>query len=283
MTTSNKSGAWRALSLPVVATAALVSLAACAGGGITPPAGSTGNSGGGGGGGGGGTTLTPTAYTLFASNYVAYAAQTNNAFLHSFQGGDVFTGFGGNFVYGNYSASQDAMNSTQFYNLQLQANSVGGAAGDFMYIAIKSPGSNTAGSTAVPPLDISQAGTLLIQMGNTYTQGDIPNATGGHAKVVTVVLNDDTSLAQDGSHQTALCTFDQTLTTGSIGRGVVAALGVMNYAIPLSSFTCSTGTMAALKAAGVTSVAVKYTGDKNATITAGEFDTLAVGYVGFSK
>ena len=69
----------------------------------------------------------------------------------------------------------------------------------------------------------------------------------------------------------------------TVGAGAPSALGVVNYAIPLASFTCSPGTMSALQTSGVTSVAVKFTGDKNPSAVAGEFNTIAVGYIGFMK
>ncbi len=118
-------------------------------------------------------------------------------------------------------------------------------------------------------------------MGNIFTQGDVPGAVGGNATIFTVQLNNDTSFNQDGSGQTALCSFDQTLAT--IGRSAAAPLGVLNYVIPFSSFTCSKGTMDTMKSTGVTSVAVGFSGDKNPNLKVNELDVIAVGYVGFSK
>lgn len=257
-------------------------LAACSGGGVTPSA--TVSNTGGGSGGGGGTTVTPTGYTLFASNYVAYQSQTNGAYLHSVQNGDLYAGAGGNYNYGCYSSPQSDMDKTQFYAFQAQADG-GGApncattgsvppntSGDYFYVSIKAPGTNSPSATAVTPLDISQSNALLIQMGNTVPKGN--------ANVFTVVLANDTSVAQNGSGLTASCSYDQTL--GAVGAGSTSALGLLNYVIPLSKFTCTTGSMATLQATGVTSVAVKVTGDKNPNVAVGEFDTIAVGYVGFT-
>ena len=122
---------------------------------------------------------------------------------------------------------------------------------------------------------------MLVQMGNIYTQGDIPGAVGGNATNFTVQLNNDTSFDQDGSAQTALCSFDQTLAV--IGRSPQAPLGVLNYVIPLDSFTCTIGSMETMQSTGVTSVTVGYSGDKNPDLQVNEFDVIAVGYVGFSK
>jgi hypothetical protein len=286
-TWNNVSGKWRGTRSPAVIGAAMA-LAACGGGGVTnPPADD----------GGGGASVDATPYALFASNYVAYAAQTNGAFLHSVQGGDVYAKFGGNINYGCYSFGQSQMDATQFYGIQAQADSNGGppngancqpnsvvpptTAADFAQVTIKAPGTNSPNATGVAPLDISQSTTMLIQMGNLYTQGDVPGAVGGNATIYTVELNNDTSFAQDGSARTALCAFDQTL--GTIGRGAAAPLGVLNYVIPFSSFTCSTGTMDTMKSTGVTSVTVRFSGDKNPNLLVNELDVIAVGYVGFSK
>ena len=271
----------------LIAVGALVT--ACGGGGVTPTPGSSSSGGGSGGGtgGGGGTTVSASPYILFASNYVAYSAQTNGAYLHSIQGGDVYAGFGGNFAYGCYSASQSDMDRTQLYIVQAQADGDGNcnatsataptAAGDYAYLAVKAPASNGSGVTTVPPIDISQASALLIQMGNTVT----PDATHGNESVFTVVLTNDPQGNGSSGNETATCSYDQTLAT--VGAGAPSALGVVNYSIPLASFTCSPGSMSILQTSGVTSVAVKFTGDKNPAGVAGEFDTIALGYIGFTK
>jgi hypothetical protein len=97
--------------------------------------------------------------------------------------------------------------------------------------------------------------------------------------VFTVALTNDTK--GDGSASTADCYYDQTLTT--VGPSGPSALGILNYAIQLSAFTCTKGTIATMQSTGVTTVAVKITGDKNPNVVAGEFDTVAVGYIGFTK
>jgi len=280
-------------ALALIGAAILVT--SCGGGGVTPtPGGSgTGTGGGSGGGtgggtGGGGTTVSATPYVLFASNYVAYSAPTNGAYLHSIQNGDLYAGFGGVMAYGCYSASQADMDRTQIYIIQTQANGNGSCgattsstpantAGDYAFVSVKGPASNAAGATTITPIDISQAGTLLIQMGNTVT----PDATHGNAKVFTVGLTNDPTGNASASTATASCSYDQTLTT--IGASGPSALGVNNYSIPLSSFTCSVGSLATLQSTGVTAVSVKFTGDKNPTIVVGEYDTIALGYVGFTK
>ncbi len=288
MTTwNNVSRNWRGVLSPAVIGAAMA-LAACGGGGVTNPAPDDG---------GGGPSVDATPYALFASNYVAYASQTNGAFLHSVQDGDVYANFGGNINYGCFSFNQGSMDATQFYAIQAQANSNGGppdgtncqpnsnipptTAADYAAVTIKAPGTNSPNAASVAPLDISQSTEMLIQMGNIFTQGDVPGAIGGNATTYTVELNNDTSFNQDGSAQTALCAFDQALAT--IGRSPTAPLGVLNYVIPFSSFTCSNGTMDIMKSTGVTSVTVRFSGDKNPNLQVNGLNVIAVGYVGFSK
>jgi hypothetical protein len=289
MTTSNGSRIARGALLPAFVAAMATALAACGGGGVIAVPDS--------GGGGGGTGVTASPYTLFASNYVAYATQApSGAFLHSVQNGDLHTGFGGNLGYGCFSFNQTQMDSDQFYAVQAQANSNGGppngsncqplssalpnTANDFAEIAIFPPGTNSS-TSSIPTFDISQSSAMLIQMGNIYTQGDVPGAIGGNATVFTVDLSNDTSILQDGSGETALCAHDQTLTT--VGRGAVSPLGVLNYVIPFSAFTCSKGSMATMQATGFVRLRVRITGDKNPNLKVNELDVIAVGYVGFTK
>jgi hypothetical protein len=288
MTTSNLSRKWRRALLPAVTGAAAVVLAACDGGGVTSPPADDG---------GGGPSVNATPYTLFASNYVEYGVQTNGAFLHSVQGGDLYAIFGGNINYGCYSSPQSEMDSRQFYAIQAQSNSNGGppngtncqpnsnvppnTAADFASVTIKAPGTNSPTATSVAPLDISQSSSMLIQMGNIYTDGDVPGAVGGHATKFTVELNNDTSFSQNGSGQTALCATDVTLL--GVGRNALGPLGVRNYVIPFSSFTCAIGSMTTMQTTGVTSVTVRYSGDKNPNLAVNELNVIAVGYVGFTK
>jgi len=276
----------------------IAALAACDGGGVTnsvPPGGSSssggssgsssGSSSSGSSSGGGGGTVTQSPYLLYASNYVVFpGGEVNGSFLASVQGGNLYTGSSATVVYGNYSAPQATISATQFYNIQYQWTVAGGSALDYAYVSILPPASGQTFSS-LTPFDISQSGNLLIQMGNTYTQSDNPSGIGGNATVFTVVLDNDTSSAQNGSGSTATCSYNQTLVT--VGRnsttGTATPLGVFNYEIPLSSFTtCSKGSIATLQSTGVTSVAVRISGDQNPNLKANEFDTIAVGYIGFT-
>jgi hypothetical protein len=226
-------------------------------------------------------------YILYASNYVPFSAETNGSYLASVQAGNVYAGeTQPDVAYGNYSSPATTLAETQFYNIQYQWLVAGGNAKDQAYVSVNVPGSGTT-YTALSPIAIGQATSLLIQMGNTYTQSDNPAGTvGGNATTFTVVLNNDTSAKQNGSGQTAQCIAYQPLV--SVGRnsatGTPLPLGVYDYKIPLSAFSnCPVGNLATLLSTGVTSIAVRIDGDQNRSLVANEFDTIAVGYIGFTK
>jgi hypothetical protein len=282
MTTLDQSARLPGALLPLLASAALLALSGCEGGGVIASAG----------GGGGGPSVNATPYTLFASNFTPYIGASGAPFLHSVQNGDVYTGFGGNFGYGCYSFNQADMDAHQFYALQ--------GIGDATYSpgppesctvtgTILAPGSNAAANggtapTSIAPLDISQSTAMLVQMGNIFTASDVPGATGGNATVFTVVLDNGTVPGQVNAG-TAECFRDVTL--GAIGRSAAAPLGVLNYNLDLvegaGKWVCTTGSLATLKSTGVTSVTVKFTGDKNPNLVVGDYDLIAVGYIGFTK
>lgn len=246
----------------VLIAAAVVGLAGCGGGQNYPNIG---------GNGGGGAGVTASPFGLFASSYIVYAAQpASGAFVHSVQSGDLFAGFGGNYGYGQYSAPQAAMNAANgVYTIQAQAKATAPTgSGDVAYVAFLGPG-NSAGAT--PSFDISQSATLLIQMGNTYNPAFNGGLPGGNALVFTIDLNN----AKGATASTNDCSINQTVTSA-----------VKTYVIPLdgaAGWQCSKGgTMTALQAAGITTVAVKILGNNNPGAVANEFDIISVGYIGFS-
>ena len=270
--------------IPCALIAATLCLLAGCGGGTTsaPYAGPSTSSGGGtgsgtgsGGGsnGGGGATGAASPFILFGSTYVAYSAQTNGAYLHSLQGGDVYTAQGGSWFYsatnGGYSSPQAAMNNTGLYIFQEKAGTAAPTtSADFLQVAVSAPGDGT--------VDISQAANLVIQMGNSVT----PASAVGNANVFTVEISNQVgSTAPTGD-----CTFNQTLS--EVGANVAgppgSALGVRTYVIPLSSFSCATGTLATLQSSGITVVAVKILGAHNPNLVANEIDNINIGMIGFT-
>jgi hypothetical protein len=297
MTTSTVSKKLRVTLRPAMLVALAAALAACSGGGAVLPAPAAG-------GGGAGASASP--YTLFASNYVRYPAQTNGAYLHTIQGGDVYAVTIGNWGFGCYDSDQPTINAAQIYLWQGQANGNGSCgalngnaapttAGDIMLLSIKAPGS--PGGGAPVPFDISQAGTLLIQMGNNRApDSSATPARGGHADHFTVQLNNDASVAGDNSQATAICQYVQQLDGTGTGASNYPAgpphefsvQGTRNYAIALTSFTCSgaaplKGDLPTLKASGITKFTVLVTGDQNPNVLQGEFDSIIIGTIGFTK
>ncbi len=256
-------------SCAAACAAAAFSLSGCGGGGPTVALGAlstptTPTS-------GGGTSLAQSPYLLLANDYITYGVQTNGAYLHSIQGGDVYAGAGGNYGYGGYSSPQAAMNSTGYYTFQVQAGTTAPTtAADYAYVAVLAPQDAT--------FDISQSNTLLITMGNTYYPPYNQNKPGGNVKVLTVDINNGAG----STPATDDCSYDQTVPTYSTAAPSTVP-GVRNYAIPLSSFTCSTGTMAGLLANGITTVAVDIKGNKNPGVQTGEYDDISVGSIGFTS
>ena len=267
---------WKPLAIACCAVA-LCSLAACGGGGgstvslANPSSGGVNNLGG-----GGGASVTQSPYLLFASDYIRYATQTNGAYVHSIQGGNIYAQTSGD-TYGFYDSSQSDANRTGFYNYQFET-SAAPAASDYAQLVFLAPGGGS--------LDISQANTLLITLGNTQTpnpgSATPPTSPSGHATDYTIVLSDGNSATSD------TCSYDQTLSYIGAGGPLVpggpsSALGVRNYAIPLSSFTCSSGSLSGLQSHGLTTVVVVVKGSNNPNLVANEFDTIAVGTIGFAN
>jgi hypothetical protein len=239
-------------------------LAGCGGGGTTSSSSA-----------GGGSTVTASPYILFASDYLAYpttgspnyaSTQSDGTYLTSAQWGDVFTGFGGHYQYGGFSSDQHDMNFMGGYRLQITDNGTAPTtANDYSYIAFTAPGTH---GTSYGSVDISQATNLVIRMGNTYR----PTYT---ASVFTVSLSD----GRGSTAATNNCSYDQTLNNGSsTGQ---SQNGFFSYVIPLSSFTCTSGTMAALQP-GLTTVAVKVIGSKNTSVAVGNYQIISVGHIGFT-
>ena len=268
---------WKPLAIACCAIA-LCSLAACGGGGgstvslANSPTGGSNNLG------GGGPSVTQSPYLLFANDYIRYTAPVGGSYVHSIQGGNIYAQTSG-YTYGFYDSSQSDANRTGFYNYQFETDAAP-AAGDYAQLVLLAPGGGS--------LDISQANTMLITLGNTQSPnpGNPATATppSGHATDYTIVLTDGNTATSD------TCSYDQTLTYvgvgGPLGVGGVgpsSALGVRNYAIPLSSFTCSSGSLSGLQSHGLTTVVVVVKGSNNPNLQPQEFDTIAVGTIGFAS
>lgn len=263
---------WKPLAIACCAVA-LCSLAACGGGGggstvslANSPTGGSNNLG------GGGASVTQSPYLLFANDYIRYTTPVGGSYVHSIQGGNIYAQTSG-YTYGFYDSTQSDANRTGFYNYQFQTDAAP-AGTDYAQLVLLAPGGGS--------LDISQANTMLITLGNT--QNPSTATPSGHATVYTIVLTDGNTATSD------TCSYDQTLTYVGSGPGLgpnntgpSSALGVRNYAIPLSSFTCSSGSLAGLQSHGLTTVVVVVKGSNNPNLLPNEFDTIAVGTIGFTN
>ena len=76
---------------------------------------------------------------------------------------------------------------------------------------------------------------------------------------------------------------------GQASGTYVSGLGLLDYSIPFTAFTCLTNdsgtgtatTVAALKATGVTQVAIAISGAKNPSVVATSVDAISVGGISF--
>ena len=208
------------------------------------------------------------AFELMSSDYAKYAVapDANGAYLHSVQGGDVFS-FAQGFGY-SYDPPQSGITYLGYYLYQAQEGASVSPT-DFFGLAFQAP-ANAAGVTQ--PINISQSTELLVSMGNTYA----PAANGGHANVFTVEIS-NTNLSTVG---TDVC--DANVTLNSVGPGANTQNGLYEYEVPFTQFTCSSGTIAHLQSTGVSQAAVKVLAGVNSGIVASEFDIIAVRSIGFN-
>lgn len=221
---------------------------------------------------------------MFASDFHTYAGATHSPYIHSLQSGDLI-GFNSASYTFSFSSSATNIAYDDYYTLQFAAGTTfANASTDYFGMTIQSPLSH--GATAAVPLPITNASNLIIRMGNIIT----PNATAknGQAKVFTLELN---NANQQNLNATAIC--DVNVTLNSVGPNSTYVLGgvtqttqngLWTYTIPLSSFTCSKGSITTLKTTGVTDVAIKILGNENPGVkhaTNGGLDAMAVSYIAF--
>lgn len=231
--------------------------------------------------GGGGTTASATStaspYVLFSSMYGLISGATSEPYAITAEGGNVYSFFNGNFGY-QWGLGENAnyIKQRQAYGVQGGTSSAASTSSSNFGLAIRSPANSTSG------IDISQSSSMVIQMGN----GTATDAYANSPMVFTVLLNAGTQNS-DYSWPTT-CSYDQTLTTGSRpGTGQAGwgtPYGLQSYTIPLSSFTCSSGTLSAAQS-GLKEVVVKIVGGKDATASAIASNSalLQVGHIAFVK
>jgi hypothetical protein len=220
--------------------------------------------------GGGGVTSTvaqsvASPYVLMASSYTPHASPSGDLKWSTAQGGDVYMGSGGNFVYGDYGIfTQTDIDYHQSVGIQFKHTAALGST-DYIYTKIQTPQNIS--------LDVSQSGNLMIQMGNGVDRAVQTNSP----TIFTVELDGGAYNSTTYSYANS-CTANVTLNT------TATANNLRVYTVPLSSFGLCTGTLAALKS-DLKAVVVKVlaSNDAQASSTANNFVLPKVGLVAFSR
>ena len=205
-------------------------------------------------------------YVLVASSYTPHASAANDLKWSTAQGGDVYMGSGGNFVYGNYGIfTQPDIDYHQSVGIQYNHTSAL-ASTDYIYTKIQTP--QNAG------LDVSQSGNLMIQMGNGVDLAVQTNSPTTFTLEIVGGAYNSTTYTYANS-----CTVNVPLTTTP-----ATANNLRVYTVALSSFGSCTGTLAALKS-DLKAVVVKVLGanDTRATSTTLNYVLPKVGLVAFSR
>lgn len=236
-------------------------LVACGGGGVTSTVAQS--------------TTSVSPYVHFASQYDLIAGATSEPRARTQELGNVYGFSGGGFSY-QWGLGEDAnfMKQRQAYGLQF-GHSAAITSTSYFGLAVRAPSNGS--------VNVSNSDYLVIQMGNGSSLDAFPNT---HMKF-TVAISGGGAQASDYSWP-AVCEYDKTLdSTSRIGTGQDASanpFGLRTYRLALSGFTCTSGTLAALKA-DVREIAVKIVGGKDATAsaTANNSALLQIGYMAFSK
>ena len=209
---------------------------------------------------------------LFATQYERLSSPVNDAWTRTKEGGLVYVAAGwdggvqdqeGKWDYGWYETSGADVVTRQSYGKQWAHDSALDD-NDTIYIAVKGPNGGK--------VDVSGTDTLVIQMGNG-AQGEMVNTH----NVFTIALKGGVQSTDDYSWS-EICTVDQTVSS-------THQFGLSTYYLPLSSFSCSSGSLEALRTE-VTEVVVQVIGGKNPeqdTTTSFNHTMPSVGFIGFTN
>jgi hypothetical protein len=207
-------------------------------------------------------------YVLFASSYDTISGASSEPYARSKEGGDIYGFAGGNFSYANWgvTSGQGGIPEFQSYGAIFQHSSAVSAS-DYFGWTVKGPNNST--------VDASNTSKLVLQVGNAqYADGNNANSH----MVFVVDIKDNSS--------SNLCSYDLNLTANSRpGQSAGGFYGLQTYYIDLSSFSCSSGSMTALKP-GIAEVAIKVVGGKDASAsasTSGNATYPVFGLIAFSK
>lgn len=236
-------------------------LVACGGGGITSTVAQS--------------SVTASPYVHFASQYDLIAGASSEPRAQTQELGSVYGFSGGSFAY-QWGLGENAnyMKQRQAYGLQF-GHSAAITNTSYFGLAVRAPNNGT--------VDASNSDYLVVQMGNGSSTDAFPNTH----MTFTVSISGGGAQASDYSWP-AVCSYDKTLdSTSRVGTGQdvsANAYGLRTYRLALSGFTCSSGSLASLKA-DVREIAVKIVGGKDATASAtlNNSALLQIGYMAFSK
>ncbi len=237
----------------------------------------------------------------FASDLVAYPTAVAQPYLRSIQNGNLTTFAGGCYSFANagaFSSSLQNIAYDEYYTLQEGRTATCAATDGFGY-TLNSP--NSAGAPAAVPLKIPNATSIIVRTGNVVGQSVSTCTTGcnGAANVFTIVVDNYSLTGVAPTSNAAQCSYNLTLnpTTPTSGSNQVytpagtklpltSQNGLWTYQIPLSAFTCSTGSVSLLTGAtgtGVNNVAVKIlaTNQKSTKYGSGSIDAIALSEIKF--
>lgn len=224
-------------------------LVACGGGGVTSSVASV--------------ATPPSPYILFASSFLGKAGASSDPWMVSGEGGDVYTFSGGGFTR-NWGLDSDALRiERQAVGQQFEHTSAITSSAYFGY-SFKAPVNGT--------VNASESGTLVISMGN----GAASNVNSHNTFVIDI--QGGTQAGAPSYAWTNQCSVDKVLDATN------NQYGLKTYRIPLSSFTCSSGTLSALKG-DIKQVSVKVVGGKEPSkdsTTSNNSTLMQVSYIGFA-
>ena len=196
---------------------------------------------------------------LFASQYEAIAGASSEPYFRSKEDGDVIGFSSGTFTnIGGFGADSTVPQQRQGYGLRFSALNAG--ANDYFGMTFKAPANSN--------LDISGADRMVIQTGNGASKG-----INSH-NIYTIEMSGNSNSANQ------LCAYDLVLDPAIQGTG---AYGFRVYAIELTEFTCSQGTLSELKNS-LTQVTLKVVGNKDSRVKTNILSVtlMEAGYITFS-
>lgn len=206
-------------------------------------------------------------YVLFASSYGTISGAVSEPYIKSKEGGDIYGFSGGNFSYAGWGVTSGSGGIPEFqsYGAIFQHTSAVSAS-DYFGWTVKGPNNST--------IDASNTSKLVLQVGNAQ---DASGNANSHM-VFVVDIKDNSS--------SNLCSYDLNLTANSRpGQSAGGFYGLQTYYIDLSSFSCSSGSMSALKP-GIAEVAIKVVGGKDTSASASTANNATYpvfGLIAFSK